>query len=97
MHSQGRLPHLSQTPGSHSQGRWLHTTQGFGGFFSVKYPEISAKMGGDKIADAKKHGADTIVGGDLGCLMHLAGLLVRKGETIKVRHAAEVLSQLLRG
>jgi L-lactate dehydrogenase complex protein LldE len=67
---------------------------GFGGFFSVKYPEISAKMGGDKIADAKKHGADTIVGGDLGCLLHLAGLIARKGEKIQVRHAAEVLADM---
>jgi L-lactate dehydrogenase complex protein LldE len=70
------------------------TCCGFGGFFSVKYPEISAKMGGDKIADAKRHGADTIVGGDLGCLLHLAGILARRGETIKVRHAAEVLADM---
>jgi L-lactate dehydrogenase complex protein LldE len=70
------------------------TCCGFGGFFSVKYPEISAKMGGDKIADARKHGADTIVGGDLGCLLHLAGLLARRGEKIQVRHAAEVLADM---
>jgi len=68
------------------------TCCGFGGFFSVKYPEISAKMGGDKIAGARKTGADTIVGGDLGCLLHLAGLLARRGEKIAVRHAAEVLA-----
>jgi L-lactate dehydrogenase complex protein LldE len=65
---------------------------GFGGFFSVKYPEISARMADDKIADAKARGADTIVGGDLGCLLHLAGRIARKGETIAVRHAAEILA-----
>ena len=37
-------------------------------------------------------GADTIVGGDLGCLLHLAGRIARKGETIAVRHAAEILA-----
>jgi L-lactate dehydrogenase complex protein LldE len=65
---------------------------GFGGFFSVKYPDISAKMADDKIADAKARGADQIIGGDLGCLMHLAGRLERRGDKIKVRHAAEVLA-----
>jgi L-lactate dehydrogenase complex protein LldE len=68
------------------------TCCGFGGFFSVKYPEISARMADDKIADAKARGADMILAGDLGCLLHLAGRLARTGETIKVRHAAEILA-----
>jgi L-lactate dehydrogenase complex protein LldE len=67
---------------------------GFGGFFSTKYPEISARMADDKIADAKANGANMIVGGDLGCLLHLSGRLSRKGEKIAVRHAAEVLANM---
>jgi len=67
------------------------TCCGFGGFFSVKYPEISARMADDKIADAKATGAEMLVGGDLGCLMHLAGRMARRGEKIAVRHAAELL------
>jgi len=70
------------------------TCCGFGGFFSVKYPEISARLADDKIADAKARGAETILAGDLGCLLHLAGRLSRKGEAIKVRHAAEVLADM---
>jgi L-lactate dehydrogenase complex protein LldE len=65
---------------------------GFGGFFSLKYPEISARMADDKIDNAKRTGAELLVGGDLGCLLHLAGRLSRRGETMKVRHAAEVLA-----
>jgi len=65
---------------------------GFGGFFSVKYPEISARMADDKIADAKAKGANMILAGDLGCLLHLAGRLSRRGEAMSVRHAAEVLA-----
>jgi L-lactate dehydrogenase complex protein LldE len=65
---------------------------GFGGFFSVKYPEISARMADDKIADAKANGANMILAGDLGCLLHLAGRLSRRGEPMSVRHAAEVLA-----
>jgi len=65
---------------------------GFGGFFSVKYPDVSARMADDKIADALGTGADMLVGGDLGCLMHLSGRMARRGEKIAVRHAAEVMA-----
>ena len=70
---------------------------GFGGFFSVKYPEISARMADYKIADAKARGADTILAGDLGCLLHLAGRIARNGESLRVRHAAEVLADMAAG
>jgi L-lactate dehydrogenase complex protein LldE len=65
---------------------------GFGGFFSVKYPEISARMADDKIADAKSTGASMLLAGDLGCLLHLAGRISRSGGELSVRHAAEVLA-----
>jgi L-lactate dehydrogenase complex protein LldE len=65
---------------------------GFGGLFSVKYPEISERMADDKIADARNTGADTLLGGDLGCLLHLAGRMQRQGKPLKVRHVAEVLA-----
>jgi len=64
---------------------------GFGGLFSVKYPEISQRMADDKIADALATGADTLIGGDLGCLLHLEGRMRRQGRTMRVRHVAEVL------
>lgn len=65
---------------------------GFGGFFSVKYPEISARLADDKIDDAKSRGAELVLSGDLGCLLHLAGRAARRGEKICFRHAAEVLA-----
>ncbi len=65
---------------------------GFGGLFSVKYPAISERMADDKIADAESTGADTLVGPDLGCLLHLAGRMERRGKTMRVRHAAEILA-----
>jgi L-lactate dehydrogenase complex protein LldE len=68
---------------------------GFGGLFSVKYPEISVRMADDKIANAGKTGADLLIGPDLGCLLHLAGRLSRKGKTIELRHAAEVLAGMM--
>ena len=65
---------------------------GFGGTFCVKYPEISTRMVSDKTADIVATGADTLLAGDLGCLLNMAGRLSREGSAIKVRHIAEVLT-----
>jgi L-lactate dehydrogenase complex protein LldE len=67
---------------------------GFGGTFCVKYPEISDKMVGDKIADIAATGAEAVLSGDLGCLMNIAGKLSRQGRAVEVRHIAEVLAQM---
>ena len=65
---------------------------GFGGTFCIKYPEISTRMVDDKSADIVATGADTLLAGDLGCLMNMAGRLSRRGDAVKVRHVAEVLA-----
>ena len=65
---------------------------GFGGTFCVKYPEISNAMVGEKTADIGATGAGTLLAGDLGCLMNMAGKLQRDGSAVKVRHVAEVLA-----
>ena len=65
---------------------------GFGGTFCVKYPEISDKMVSDKVADIVATGADTLLCGDMGCLLNMAGKQSRLGKSIRVRHVAEVLA-----
>lgn len=65
---------------------------GFGGTFCVKYPAISVRMVGDKTRDIAATGADTLLAGDMGCLLNMAGRLKREGSTVKVRHVAEVLA-----
>jgi len=65
---------------------------GFGGTFCVKYPGISDKMLEKKLKHIAASGADTLIAGDLGCLMNMAGKLKREGSVIKVRHVAEVLA-----
>ncbi|WP_426955754.1 (Fe-S)-binding protein [Muricoccus radiodurans] len=67
---------------------------GFGGTFCVKYPEISTRMVTDKVADIRATGADTLLAGDMGCLLNMAGRLKREGSDIRVRHVAEVLAGL---
>ncbi|MBX3499703.1 MAG: (Fe-S)-binding protein [Alphaproteobacteria bacterium] len=65
---------------------------GFGGTFCVKYPDISNAMLDDKLADIEATGADTLLAGDLGCLLNMAGKLQREGRPVKVRHVAEVIA-----
>ena len=73
------------------------TCCGFGGSFCVKYPEISTRMVSDKIANIAATGADTVLGGDLGCLMNIAGRLQRTGSDVRVWHVAEVLAGMTDG
>lgn len=68
------------------------TCCGFGGTFCVKYPDISNAMVEKKLADIEGAGAATVLAGDLGCLMNMAGKASRKGSRIDFRHVAEVLA-----
>lgn len=69
------------------------TCCGFGGTFSVKFGDISARMAARKCDSIKKSGAGCIAAGDLGCLMNIEGTLRRQGdETTRVLHIAEVLA-----
>ncbi|MCY4366886.1 MAG: (Fe-S)-binding protein [Chloroflexi bacterium] len=67
------------------------TCCGFGGTFSVKYPHISEGMMEDKIANVLATGADTLVACDMSCLIHIDGGLSRQGQSMNIRHIAEVL------
>ena len=65
---------------------------GFGGAFCVKYAEISVEMAARKARAVAASGAGTLLGGDLGCLLNIAGRLERDGAAVAVRHVAEVLA-----
>lgn len=65
---------------------------GFGGTFCVKNPDISNKMVSNKSANIEATGAGTLLAGDLGCLMNMAGKLSREGKPVKARHVIEVLA-----
>jgi L-lactate dehydrogenase complex protein LldE len=78
---------LSELPGA-------EVCCGFGGTFCIKYPEISDKMVTDKAADIAATGAASVLAGDLGCLLNIAGKLSRRGSAVEVRHIAEVLADM---
>ena len=65
---------------------------GFGGTFSAKYGEISGAIVSSKTKALGSTDAATVLGGDLGCLLNIAGRLQREGSPISVRHIAEVLA-----
>ena len=64
---------------------------GFGGSFSVRYPQISTAMVADKTRCILATGADAVVSTDAGCLMNIGGKLHREGREIRVLHLAELL------
>jgi L-lactate dehydrogenase complex protein LldE len=70
------------------------TCCGFGGAFCVKYPEISERMAADKARWIEATGAGLVLGGDLACLMNIAGFLGPRGSAVQVRHLAEVLAEM---
>jgi L-lactate dehydrogenase complex protein LldE len=70
---------------------------GFGGLFSVKMADISGAMLERKNHNVEASPASTIVCGDVSCLTHMNGGLVRQGSSKRVRHIVDVLADGLKG
>lgn len=67
---------------------------GFGGTFCVKYADVSDRIVSEKAKHIQASGADTLLGGDLGCLLNMAGKLHRLGSPVRCFHTAEVLANM---
>jgi L-lactate dehydrogenase complex protein LldE len=65
---------------------------GFGGMFSVEEPEVSVRMGTDKLNNHIATGAEYITGPDSSCLMHMQGIARRVGSPIKFIHVVQILA-----
>ncbi len=65
---------------------------GFGGTFSVKYPEISVAILDQKIEAIERAGVQAVVSGDASCLMQIGGRLSRNGSKVRAMHLAELLA-----
>jgi L-lactate dehydrogenase complex protein LldE len=68
---------------------------GFGGAFSATQGKLSEGIGMEKLRHVVETGADMLVSGDMGCLMHLSGLAKRAGIRLEMRHYLEVLAEAL--
>jgi len=69
---------------------------GFGGTFSLDYPDVSKRLMDRKLDNAESTGARTIVTDNQGCIMHLRGGADAEGRRLEVRHLAELLAERVR-
>jgi len=65
---------------------------GFGGTFSVKFPEISVAILDSKIEAIEKANVTAVISADASCLMQIGGRLTRKRSPVRVMHLAELLA-----
>jgi len=66
---------------------------GFGGVFSVVYPEVSRSMMENKVKNIQRSGAEAVVACDAGCLMIIGGGLNKAGSPIKALHIIDILAE----
>lgn len=65
---------------------------GFGGTFSIKFPELSNTIAEDKVMNIINSGVDYVIANDTSCLMNIDAVLKRKRSNIKTLHIAELLA-----
>lgn len=66
---------------------------GFGGTFSIKFPELSSELLKKKLDNVAATGADILLTDCPGCIMQLRGGAEKRGMNIEVRHIAEALAE----
>lgn len=76
-----------------------HETEccGFGGSFSVRFPNISGKMVDDKCQSLTATQADSLISGDCACLMNINGRLAKRGDQVQGQYLGSFLKQQLLG
>jgi L-lactate dehydrogenase complex protein LldE len=68
---------------------------GFGGAFSATHGCTSAGIGIEKLRNIADSGVGDLVSGDMGCLMHLNGLIQRHRLDLRTRHYVELLAEAI--
>lgn len=68
------------------------TCCGFGGIFSVVYPEVSRAMVETKAKNIAASGAEVVVVSEPGCLVNIRGGLAKMHSTVKAMHLVEILA-----
>ena len=69
---------------------------GFGGSYSLEFPEISSEILRQKLDHVENTGADVLVTDCPGCVLQLRGGMDKRNSRIKVRHIAEVVADNLK-
>ena len=66
---------------------------GFGGSYSMKFPEISAQLLEKKLDNIRRTGASRVVMDCPGCIMQIRGGTEKRKYDFKVSHIAELLAE----
>jgi L-lactate dehydrogenase complex protein LldE len=69
---------------------------GFGGTFSVSFPNISTRMGDLKVSHLMAPKPDVIASLDMACMLHFGGMMDRQQVRIPRLHVAQILRDALR-
>lgn len=72
---------------------YSETCCGFGGTFAMKFGMISGAMGDAKAINIEASNAQYVASTDPSCLMHIDGILRRRGANIRTIHLASILAQ----
>jgi L-lactate dehydrogenase complex protein LldE len=69
------------------------TCCGFGGIFSVVYPEVSRAMVETKVQRVIASGAEAVVVSEPGCLVNIRGGLQKMNSPVRAMHLIEILAE----
>jgi L-lactate dehydrogenase complex protein LldE len=64
---------------------------GFGGTFSIRYPELSVAMADEKVNDVTAKGVSVLIAADSGCLMQICSRAAARHVPLEGRHISEVI------
>jgi L-lactate dehydrogenase complex protein LldE len=85
-----KVPGLTIAPMAHAE-----QCCGFGGTFATNYPDVSEQMVKDKVEAVRGAGVRTLVCGDAGCAMNIAGACRRSGVDVRLLSPAEIIAESL--
>lgn len=74
---------------------WSDRCCGFGGSYSIKYPEVSQQILEQKIGNIIQSNVDVVVTDCPGCIMQIGGGLDQKNVKIQIKHTAVLLAERL--
>jgi Fe-S oxidoreductase len=88
---------LLQTAGlAYAPGSDEDVCCGFGGSYSLEFPEISSEILRQKLDHVENTSADVLVTDCPGCVLQLRGGMHKRNSRIQVRHIAEVVAANLK-
>ncbi len=69
---------------------------GFGGSYSVKFPEVASQVLEKKLSNLEATGASTLVTDCPGCVIQLRGGEEKRGKKLKVEHIVELIARQMK-